>query len=114
MSTKTLRTNPSKYWNYRVVAEFNDSDKVILRSWSFTIRDVYYENGKPTSWGAEPQYPVGEDTQGLITDLENMNKAYLQPLLVVSGDKLIEYQKKTSILIKSSDLKFYEPPVIGN
>jgi hypothetical protein len=100
---------PKSYWNYRVVADFNNVEQEALRQWSFTIRDVYYTNGKPTSWGAEPQYPCGEDTQGVISDLENMNKAYLQPLLVEVDNKLVEYPKKSAILIKPSQLKKYEP-----
>jgi hypothetical protein len=97
------------YWNYRVVADFNNVEQPALRQWSFTIRDVYYTDGKPTSWGAEPQYPAGEDTQGVIEDLEHMTKAYLQPLLVEVENKLVEYPKKTSILIKPEHLKKYEP-----
>jgi hypothetical protein len=100
------------YWNYRVVATFHNSDKEILSGWSFTIRDVYYKNGKPDMWGAEPQYPCGENTQDVILDLENMNKAYLQPLLIEVDDKLVEYHKKTAILIEPEHLKKYQPELL--
>jgi hypothetical protein len=100
---------PKRYWNYRVVAAFNNSDKEALRGWSFTIRDVYYTNDKPTSWGSEPQYPTGEDSQGVIDDLEHMGKAYLQPLLIEVDGALVEFPKKTSILITAKQLKGYEP-----
>jgi hypothetical protein len=100
---------PESYWNYRVVASFHNSDKEILRGWSFTIRDVYYKNDKPTSWGAEPQYPCGENTRELISDLELMNKAYLKPLLIEVEEELVEYHKKTAILIEPTHLKKYEP-----
>jgi hypothetical protein len=104
-------TTPKSYWNYRVVADFNNVEQEALRQWSFTIRDVYYTDEKPTSWGAKPQYPTGEDTESLISDLEYMNKAYLQPLLIEVEGKLVEYPKKTSILIGAVHLKKYEPKI---
>lgn len=99
---------PKSYWNYRVVAEFQDNKKKILRSWFFSIRDVFYTDDKPTSWGAEPQYPVGESGMDVHDDIDNMSKAVFRPLLIVQGNKLVEHHRKCAALIKSSDLKSYE------
>ncbi len=105
-----MKEKPKTYWNYRIVADFNNVEQEVLRQWSFTIRDVYYTDDKPTSWGSEPQYPTGEDSQGVINDLEYMSKAIYLPLLIEVGDKLVEYPKKSAILIDGSKLKKYETP----
>lgn len=104
-----MEKKPKSYWNYRIVADFNNVKQEALRQWSFTIRDVYYTDGKSTSWGAEPQYPTGEDSQGVINDLEYMSKAIYLPLLIEVGNELVEYPKKSAILINVSHLKKYEP-----
>ena len=108
LTYKELRMKETT-WNYRIVADFNNVEQEALRQWSFTIRDVYYTDGKPTSWGAEPQYPTGEDSQGVIDDLEHMSKAIYAPLLIEVDGKLVEYPKKSAILITKEHLKKYEP-----
>ncbi len=93
-----------RHWNYRIVATNHGR----CSDWSFTIRDVYYKNNEPTSWGEGPQYPSGADTENLASDLEAMKKAVYSPLLIVVGDKLVEFPKKDAILIKPEDLINYD------
>lgn len=95
----TKKTNSG--WNYRVVAEY------CRGCWSFTIRDVYYKNNEPTGWGAKPQHPIAEDTNGLNLDLHRMGLAYNRPLLIIYKNKLVEYPKKSPISITPKHLEKY-------
>lgn len=54
----------------------------------FSIRDVYYRNDKPHSYGANPQYPIGESKEELHEDLSAMMEAFQKPIL--------QYNKETS------------------
>lgn len=84
-------------WNYRVVAEWCDNEKPILRGWHFTIRDVYYENDEPTGYGSDPQFPSADCYNELKADHELMKFAFDKPLLVIDDGKLVdsvEYMKK--------------------
>jgi len=83
-------------WNYRIVAEIDPTGEYF-----YSIRDVYYKNDKPTSWGAEPQYAVGENPGEVSSDINLMSKAIYLPLLVVKGDKLIEGTKKSAMTDKA-------------
>lgn len=86
-------------WNYRCVAEWCDNEKPVLRGWHFTIRDVYYENDKPTGYGADPQFPSADCYEELQADHELMKFAFDKPLLVLHEGKLIdsvEYMKLTN------------------
>lgn len=90
------------YWNYRVVAT-KESD-----CWSYNIREVYYKNGAPVSWAAEPQYPCGESLEEVQQDLNNMSKAFSKPTLIEKGDKLVEkahHNFKDDIIQRINDLK---------
>lgn len=86
-------------WNYRIVAELDPT-----RSWFYSIRDVYYKGKKAVSWGAEPQAPMGEAGNLVISDLLLMQKAMSQPLLVVIKGKLVEHPRKSPITAKAEDL----------
>lgn len=81
------------YWNYRVVKEADKKLKGLPQSYSYTIRDVYYENGKPTSWGTEPQYAVGETFDDLFVDLHNMQNAMSAKVLEIKDGKLVETKR---------------------
>lgn len=73
-------------WNYRVVAEIDKSGH-----WYFSIRDVYYEDGVPHSWGSKPEYPISEESVNeLFRDWDNMFHAFTKPLVVVKGNKMVE------------------------
>lgn len=87
-------------WNYRVVAE----KEKVGKEYYYSIRDVYYTDDKPTSWGADPQWPLGDSAGELYSDLELMVRAYHQPLLIVSedGETLIEHPNKSPISAKPS------------
>ena len=67
-------------WNYRVVKE-NDC---------YSIREVYYEKGKPTSWTKDGIPVYGEDYKDLVYDFFLMEKAFRKPVLVVKKNKLVK------------------------
>lgn len=88
-------------WNYRVVAEREKNSE----DYFYSIRDVYYDKeGKPHSWGAEPQYAVGDDGNSLWNDLHHMTLAYQRPLLIVNddGETLTEHKNKSPISARPS------------
>ena len=87
------------HWNYRIVAERGKDG-----SYFYSVRDVYYKDGNPHSWGAEPQHPIGETAEDVITDLSLMSNASSAPLLVVKGNKLVEHPKKSALTAKAEDL----------
>lgn len=82
------------HWNYRVVIT---REKSLLNpddwSYHFTIRDVYYENDVPKSWGADPQYPSGEDRHELMKDLQLMMEAVQKRPLTAFDDELKELKE---------------------
>lgn len=73
-------------WNYRVVKEKEKTGN----NFFFSIRDVYYKDGIPYGWGAEPQHPVGETRSALEADAKLMARAFRKPTLVVKGSRLVE------------------------
>ena len=102
---------PKSYWNYRVVAEYQWHEKEILRGWSFTIRGVHYGNygKKIVGWDADPMHPLGADkVQELFEDIEMMSQAMYRPLLIRQKDTLVEYPRKTYLVVTPEHLKNYE------
>jgi len=89
--------NLDNYWNYRVVVE-QEPDLVDKGNFveSVSFRDVYYKNGKPTSWGSEPQHPIGETVRGMLCDIRLMSEALLKPPLVVRGDEIMRELRYSS------------------
>ncbi len=65
-------------WNYRIVRIKEG------KSFWYTIRDVYYKNGKAHSWGAEPQAPMGENVAGILLDMLMMTEAVQKPVMEVN------------------------------
>lgn len=82
-----MATKPEKNWNYRVVKTKNQF------GYDYSIRDVYYKNRKPYSWGAEPQFPVGESYVDLLQDYIRFAGAFDNPILELKNKKLIEVKK---------------------
>lgn len=79
------------HWNYRIVRIKNS----IGKGYMYHIRDIYYKGTKPTSWGADPQYPMGECKGDLFQDICLMEGAIQMPVLeLVDGKKLIEVKTK--------------------
>ena len=74
-------------WNYRVI-------KTTKFGVSYGIYEVYYTKGKPTSWSAEPIYPIGETFMDLIEDFNYMKEALLKPILELKNGKLINLTNK--------------------
>lgn len=60
------------------------------RTYSFGVYDVYYEDGRPTSWGADPQHPIGETYDELERDFSNFGIAFGKPILELVDEKLVE------------------------
>lgn len=73
-------------WNYRVVKE---KEKTI-DAYFFSIREVYYKEGKPDMWSVEPIWPIGTSLDGLSTDVDLMMHAFNHPVLEMINDKLVE------------------------
>ena len=64
-------------WNYRILEHKNADGS----SW-FAIHEVYYnEAGNPESCSQEPCFAHGDDTEGLITDMNYMMQALNKPVL---------------------------------
>ncbi len=80
-------------WNYRIVRhKWQLKD---MTGYDYSIRDVYYdEDGKPHSWGAEPQTPIGETKADLIADLACFQEALSKPVLGIFGGELKEIDDK--------------------
>lgn len=75
----------TSYWNYRILME-KDTDGSSL----FTVRDVYYVNDKPKSWGSTPQWPQGENPIDVLCDISMMSAAYSRPILTEIKGELVE------------------------
>lgn len=67
-------------WNYRII---RDKDY-------YSIREVYYEKGKPTSWTKDGVTVHGEDYKDLVYGFFLMEKAFRKPVLVIKKNKLVE------------------------
>lgn len=77
-------------WNYRLVKEADPKLKGLKQTYSYSIRDVYYTKGKPTSWGATPQYIVGESWNEALADWNRFFDAFTQPTLEIKDNNLID------------------------
>lgn len=85
-------------WNYRVVIE-REPDLVNKGEYveSFSFRDVYYDkSGKATSWGSDPQHPVGETLEFLLDDISMMAEALQKPFIIIQDDKIIDERHPSS------------------
>jgi hypothetical protein len=69
-------------WNYRVIKMADPKLK--------GCPQTYYTDNKPTSWSADPQYPIGESWNELYEDYHCMFHAFSQRPLELKGDKLVE------------------------
>jgi hypothetical protein len=76
-------------WNYRIVRTTHQLGG--QEHQSFTIREVYYDDdGKITSWTAEPCYPAGDTWMECADDHAVMGRAVGQPVVDVSSGKAVE------------------------
>lgn len=71
------------YWNYRVVQESPESE-------DFTIREVYYLDGKPAAFSG-PIEPFGESLDELKDCILRMQQALEKPVLLETEVKF-DYQ----------------------
>ncbi len=79
--TAEIADAPESHWNYRVTRTLVDGQYV------FEIREVYYTNGEPHSWSADPSAPSGETWHELVEDTVKMDRAVSLPCLDLTGDK---------------------------
>lgn len=71
-------------WNYRIIRTEDDGET------DLALHEVYYEDGKPTSWTCEPAAVAGSDLSALTLNLAWMLKALTMPPLVIRDGKLVE------------------------
>lgn len=67
-------------WNYRIV-KYNNM---------FGIKEVYYTEGKISSWTKDFIEISGEEYMDLINDFNLVKLAFNKPILLEVDDKLIE------------------------
>lgn len=88
-------------WNYRVVAVKDKNG-----NYFYSIRDVYYDkNDKPTSWGTDPQYPAGQTVDDVYNDINLMQGAFVQPVLIVNDDGKTLRKGKARVAMNEPKLK---------
>ncbi len=86
-----MKKRPEKYFNYRVIKDY---DKQGIEY--FSIRGVHYENfgKKIVGWDSEPItlcFGQGDSPTDFLTTLE---RAPMERLLIVCGNKLVEATEK--------------------
>lgn len=75
-------------WNYRIVRDVHKVGDEEHES--FSIREVYYEDGKITSWADRGHAPSGDDWIDCADDHAIMGRAIGQPIVDVSSGKPVE------------------------
>jgi hypothetical protein len=76
-------------WNYRVLKHERAED-----DFYYIIHEVYYDkSGNATSWTVDAVQPWGENMEELELSMKHYNSALDKPVLLVSGDKLIEIEE---------------------
>lgn len=75
-------------WNYRMVRDVHQVGDEEHEE--YTIREVYYKDGKIVAWSAEPSSPSGDTWQECGNDHAIMGRAIGQPIVDVSSGKPVE------------------------
>lgn len=78
------------YWEYRVIKTADTKLKGRPQTYSWGIYEVYYTNGKITSWSKDPIYPIGESCNDLYEDYHLMFRAFTKRTLEEKDETLIE------------------------
>ncbi len=76
-------------WNYRVMVWFNPPLKDITFEPTFSINEVYYTDGKPTSYIANEAKVRGDDLEDIKFVLSKMEDALKKDILY-AGDRFPE------------------------
>lgn len=72
-------------WNYRVVREVI-TDAAGQQEDSYTIREVYYNDGGTyAAYSANPCFPQGETQEELMEDLRLFQEAFGKPTIDLNG-----------------------------
>lgn len=87
---KQAKKENNNGWNYRVIKMPDKKLKNLPQSYSFGIYEVYYTNDKPTSWSAEPMWPIGETFNDLVEDFGHMQNAFSAKCLELKDGILVE------------------------
>jgi len=67
-------------WNYRVIKKKHELED------SYSIHEVYYDDGVPHSWSENPQKPYGSSVEELKSNIDMMMVALGKPVLEVYID----------------------------
>lgn len=69
------------YWNYRIIQQDYKGTNYMR------IHEVYYVEGKPSSWTEDPICAFGEDLEDVIKNYRKMSEAFEMPILeIVVGE----------------------------
>ena len=79
-------------WNYRVIRSRQPNGEFY-----YAIHECYYEGGDrlPDRWTASPVSVGGETHAELLTTLQQMHRAMLEPVLEQCGERLVEIDIET-------------------
>ena len=88
-------------WNHRVVATYDSTQE----RWLTSVREVYYKNHKIEGWTEnETRLICDTDPADLHTEVEAIGRAFMKPLLIEDGDKLVMHTRRAAAFVKESEL----------
>ena len=67
-------------WNYRVVRTEWKSEHGDVEV-TYSMREVFYQDGKPRAYSENPRFPLGESVSELKDDLIMMAASFSKPVL---------------------------------
>ena len=78
-------------WNYRVIRSREANGEFY-----YAIHECYYDGDRlPHSWTASPASVSGETHAELLTTLQQMHRAVLEPVLEQCDERLVEISIET-------------------
>jgi hypothetical protein len=76
------KKTPKSHWDYRVMVEKHSGVAASFgMPYYFSVREVYYKKGKPTSYGSVSTNVAGESPQEIKKDIKLMKEAFKKPIL---------------------------------
>lgn len=75
-------------WNYRIVRDVHKVGDEEHEE--FTIREVYYDDGRIVSWTKDPMYPSGDTWIECADNHAMMGRACGQPIVDISSGEPVE------------------------
>ena len=78
-------------WNYRVIRSREANGEFY-----YAIHECYYDGDRlPHSWTLSPVSVIGETHAELLTTLQQMHRAVLEPVLEQCDERLVEIDVET-------------------